>query len=266
MGEVRGESVVCGIDLAAQPARTAACVIEWTCDAAVVVDLRLGLTDADLLDLMRLPEARIGIDCPFGWPTDFVAFVTAHHEGRLAPPAAVGPAAPASDGTWRRPLANRVTDLEVRAVDGITPLSVSTDRIGHVALRLAALLAHCPPERAYPRDGTTALAEVYPAASLRRWVPHTRYKGTDGADARRAIVRGLAGRMPWLDLVGHEDALVASDDVLDSLVCALTARAVALGLTRPPAPEQRERARREGWIHVPTCEPGDLLTGPAPTA
>ena len=37
------------------------------------------------------------------------------------------------------------------------------------------------------------------------------------------------------------------------LVGSLVARAAALGLTQPPETDQeRDRAAREGWIHVPT--------------
>ena len=44
---------------------------------------------------------------------------------------------------------------------------------------------------------------------------------------------------------------MASDDALDAVLCALIARAAALGLTVPPPDQDRERARAEGWIHLP---------------
>jgi hypothetical protein len=46
-----------------------------------------------------------------------------------------------------------------------------------------------------------------------------------------------------------------SDDAFDALICALIARAAALGLTTPPSPgTQTERASVEGWIHLPTSD------------
>ena len=35
------------------------------------------------------------------------------------------------------------------------------------------------------------------------------------------------------------------------MLCAVAARAAALGLTEPPGDAQRDLAEREGWIHLP---------------
>jgi Protein of unknown function (DUF429) len=76
--------------------------------------------------------SKTGIDCPFGWPAAFVSFVTAHHASHPIP----------ADGTGsRRNVTMRRTDLFVHEQLGLTPLSVSADRIAHVALRCAVLLA-----------------------------------------------------------------------------------------------------------------------------
>ena len=48
-------------------------------------------------------------------------------------------------------------------------------------------------------------------------------------------------------------------DVVDAFVCALVARAARLGLTQAPPEEEMATARREGWIHVPTCRVEDLV-------
>ncbi|WP_433185959.1 DUF429 domain-containing protein [Actinoallomurus sp. CA-150999] len=103
---------------------------------------------------------------------------------------------------WRRNLALRLTDRVVHDRTGLTPLSVSADRIGHAALRLAALLARLARAgRPVDRSGTGVVVEVYPAASLRLWgLPHRRPE--DGR-ARDREVRGMdrapdrpAGRSP----------------------------------------------------------------------
>ena len=67
---------------------------------------------------------------------------------------------------------------------------------------------------------------------------------------------------PWLEWApGAWEACVASDDALDAVLCALIARAAALGLTAPPPAEELELARAEGWIHLPRKGSlGELLT------
>ena len=47
-----------------------------------------------------------------------------------------------------------------------------------------------------------------------------------------------------------------SDHAFDALVCALVARAAAIGLTASPTEGDREAARVEGWIAIPG--PGTL--------
>jgi hypothetical protein len=46
-------------------------------------------------------------------------------------------------------------------------------------------------------------------------------------------------------------AAEASDDVFDAIVCALVARAKALGRCHSVAATHREAAAREGWIAIP---------------
>src|SRR4051794_11540312 len=65
-----------GIDLAAQPRTTAACLIEWASEPRVE-KLGVGLADADLVKLARAAQ-KSGIDAPFGWPDPFVEAVAAH--------------------------------------------------------------------------------------------------------------------------------------------------------------------------------------------
>jgi hypothetical protein len=57
----------------------------------------------------------------------------------------------------------RLTDLAVREVMRLTPLSVSADRIGQVAMRCACLLAQLAQQGyAVDRSGGGKVAEVYP--------------------------------------------------------------------------------------------------------
>ena len=154
----------------------------------------------------------------------------------------------------------RVTDEHVRRFTGLVPLSVSADRIGHAALRWAAIAATLAAEgRDDSRDGAGLLVEVYPAAALRVWnLPFRGYKGTTNRAARDVLVDGLLERAPWLDL--HDEQLLCreSDDALDAVLCALIARAVACGAAAGPPDQHRERAADEGWIHVPRVSLSDL--------
>jgi predicted nuclease with RNAse H fold len=242
-----------GIDLAADPARTAACLIEWSDGHAAIVRFEAGCGDDRLIELAR-SASHIGIDSPLGWPDAFVAAVRDHAAGRRWP----GLDAPDAKA-FRRTLSLRATD-EAVAAGGPVPLSVSTDRLGITAMRCAVIVGMLERSgRAVARDGSGEVVEVYPAAALRRW--QSAYKGYKAGPAapgvREAIVAGLAGRTPWLRFDDADRArCVASDHLLDALVAALVTRAAALGLTERPPPRLVEQARREGWIHVPV--PGSL--------
>lgn len=248
-----------GIDLAADPKRTALARIAWEQGMATLTTLKVDVPDHYALHYLHEPEAKVAIDSPLGWPVDFLAFTAAHAEGRLAT-AGLDLGSPmdsewalSSDSGWRRPLANRATDMHVRQMVKLVPLSVSTDRIAHVAMRAARLMAHC--SRDMRRDGAGDIAEVYPAASLRMWgMPHRGYKGAARTRDRELMVEHILQRMPRLQVSdGKRRVLVDSDDALDAFICALTARAVVLGGTDWPQDRfSEERAMSEGWIHVPT--------------
>lgn len=247
-----------GIDLAASPDRTAACTLDWTGGQVSGVVHPAPLHDAELLDLMRAAD-RIGIDCPLGWPVRFVEALTAHHRGAAWPGrGAVDPIA------FRRGLVYRRTD-EVVAATGSRPLSVSTDRIGVVALRCALLLdAFEPPSDGEmpDRSGAGVVAEVYPAAAMRRWgLTGAGYKssGVPGSAALENLVAQLQAVAPWLDLpVADWATCRRSDHAIDAVIAALVTRAVAVGGTGGPTDDDRALAEVEGWIHVPAGELADL--------
>ena len=116
------------------PERTALASIEWARTRAVVRDLVCPADDGVILGAIG-QAGKTGIDCPLGWPDAFTDFVAAHRSGHVALPRD-------DTGTgWRRELTMRRTDAFVRDSLGLVPLSVSADRIAHVALRCAVLLA-----------------------------------------------------------------------------------------------------------------------------
>ena len=69
-----------GVDLAAAPANTAAVELAWEGDRATIVDIwgegRERVDDARLVELLGRSDAKIGVDCPFGWPAAFVELVS----------------------------------------------------------------------------------------------------------------------------------------------------------------------------------------------
>lgn len=214
------------------------------------MDVGVGASDAELLSATAEAD-KSGIDCPFGWPREFITFVSRHQDEHVeTEPGVMGP-------DWRRRLAYRVTDLHVKAtVPGIQGLSVSSDRIGITTMRCAALLSQLAAVgRRVDRTGAGAVVEVYPAASLVRWgFAHKGYKGTRGSQRRSALVDELRARVPWLDLGSYVDVIRRSDDALDAVLASLTARAAALELIEPIPLEAQPAAATEGWIALPMAD------------
>jgi len=237
-----------GVDLAADPAGTAVASIAWSATGATV---RLVIVPADDETIVELAgrSAKIGIDCPLGWPDAFVTFVGAHRDGRV----------PIPDGVdarqWRRRLAWRHTDEVARRLTGLVPLSVSADRIGHTAMRCAALQTRLAQAgRGVDRSGAGTVVEVYPAASLKVWgLPWRGYKTTKNQAALGIVVDQLKQAAPWLDLGGHEELCRHSDHALDAVVAALTARAAVRDQVCRPGERELPAARTEGWIAIPTA-------------
>jgi hypothetical protein len=241
-----------GIDLSAQPTKTAACLLEWGASSCSVGQLAVAWDNDALLGLIeRTSPVKVAIDAPFGWPVPFVEAVSAYSaSGHWPPPEET-----------RRPLLLRTTDLAVVAVfGGRPPLSVAADKIAVCAMRCAELLSALAPDGVIDRLGNGLTMEVYPAAALRQWgFEATGYKGNkpEQRDRRRRLAEAIAeATAPWLNLEPEQRALLAaSDHLLDALVSALVARAAAVGLTVPIPLEVQAVAATEGWIHLPRRQP-----------
>lgn len=253
---VRRPQATVGVDLAAGARRTAVCRVVWGASDRLMAEFVQPEDDEDLLAIV-LAADKTGLDCPLGWPSSFVATVLAHHQGlRLPPPARFEDRADGRPGLDA--LRFRLTDdLTWKATSMRPPLSVSTDLLGVVALRAARLLDGLAAKGVpVPRDGSGPVAEVYPAAALRRWgilVAGSYKRATPEARAvREHIVRSVEAGLG----LGLPEAVrarcVESHDHLDALLCALVARAVLVGDTgRPASAEELAAARQEGWIHLP---------------
>jgi len=237
-----------GIDLASQPAGTAACLVEWPDRGAPVVHEPIKKLDDDALIAMAQGCDVVGIDAPFGWPSAFVELISAHHAG-------VAPAVDWTDDDARRALRLRRCDRwlwKESGLGGRAPLSVSTDLISLPAMRCIGLLRRLG---VTDRSGGR-IVEVYPAAALRRWTRDpAKYKGrTPAAATKRAALRLELERRLGLSI---PPSATLDDDRLDAVVAACVARAAHLGHTMAPAPVQLPHAQREGWIHVPGIRPDD---------
>jgi hypothetical protein len=241
-----------GVDVASQPAGTAACRVRWERSGAVIESVEHELDDRRLAAILAEPAAAIGLDVPLGWPDGFVEAVARYHAG--------GPFGEAGIGR----LARRQTDQWVRDTIHQTPLSVSTDRIAYPAMRVARLVGGALPA-GFDRTGAGTLVEVYPAAALRVWeLPHRGYKGPANRAALLVIAQQLRDRCPWLS-AGRStwDEASRSDHEFDALLCALVARAHQLGLCHPIPLDLRDAAVREGWIAVPLPASLQALVGAA---
>lgn len=241
-----------GIDLSAEPVRTAVCTVTWAPGAATVEPPIRPADDAAVLAACSIAD-RVGIDCPFGWPEPFLVAMAAHVEGLP------WPGRDQSPGDYRRELRYRATDYYVHAATGRWPLSVSTDLIGVAAMRCASLLdALAARGSPVDRSGNGLVMEVYPAAALREWQLLRKSYKVD-PEVLDAMVTELRDRLPDLRFPEGDEAYRRSDHAFDALICALVARAGQCGGTVPPqTADQQRRALTEGWIHLPSGGPPSL--------
>ena len=238
-----------GIDLAAQPANTSVCAIDWGPSAPIVSDLRSGLDDEALLEAISDAD-KVGIDAPFGWPDEFVDAVVAHRDGTG------WPGRGEDQDLYRFHLSFRTTDRRLIEQGSRRPLSVSTDLIGVVAMRCVNLLDRLAARgEAVDRAGSGKVIEAYPAPALSYWgLTSVGYKSRVGVTRIPELLSRVEEALGGIEMSPMERKLAGADhNSFDALIASLVARAAALGLTQgPETAEERDRAVREGWIHVPT--------------
>ncbi len=244
-----------GVDLAADPKRTAACSIDWRAGTVILLPRPTG---DDAIVRAILGAEMTGIDVPLGWPDPFVDALVAHREGRPWPAMNTDPPAD------RLPLKFRLTD-RVAQDTGARPLSVSTDLIGVPALRGARIQQRLREAGAHvDRSGAAGcLFEAYPAAALRTWgFASTGYKGKGNLETLRGLLAAFAAGAGEIGSAIAACLSSCDDDEFDAVVCAVLARANLQAQTTAPEPDQLETARREGWIRLPTTPLARVIERP----
>ena len=254
---------VIGVDLAAADSNTALAVLDKSSTGWRLSQLSCPASDHDIISAVeQMPHnGKAGFDCPLGWPSAFVDFV-AKHQVRVADEI------PDKISLMKRRTDLRVTELVADHTTPsirLTPLSVSSDRIAVPAWRMAHLEQQLSADAHPDRSGSGSIVEVYPAAALAVWkLPHRGYKGRDGENVREKIVAGIdhrAGNL--LDIDDFYAELCASDHLLDALISALVAVAVATGQcvtdSGPRSPEEEDLAGAEGWIWLPDPDLTQIL-------
>lgn len=192
--------------------------------------------------LTDVPRALIAIDAPLGWPADMGPALSAHSAGQ---PISVAP----------NQLFRRETDRFIKRMINKQPLDVGADRIARTAVAAVNLLAaaRTVTERTIPLAWSpgfieTAAIEVYPAATLEaRGIASTGYKKPTDLERRREILAALAGDVR---VDSDHDAVTATDDMLDSVICCLAGKDFLDGKALAPPDDEFELIKREGWIWV----------------
>lgn len=233
-----------GIDLAARPKRTSLCVVDWT-SGPRIEELSSGIDDDRICGIAER-VAALGIDSPFGWPEPFISFIRHANDRTTAPSFKTAELRMRGTDLWVR---SHLADHQPKLPRPVQPLSVSTDKLGSVALRCVHLL-----ERLAARKvARTRIYKVYPAASLAKWCLNgggSYKRNTDASqEVRRIILQRLVDQ--GVDVGDFRHQLVTRHDDLDALISALTAALAYADKTVAPPPELADHAKLEGWIHIP---------------
>ncbi|MCV7421379.1 DUF429 domain-containing protein [Mycobacterium yunnanensis] len=241
-----------GISLTAQPSKTWMALVSWEDGKAELQVLQHGVNNFEVGQVTSSSDI-VGISCPFGWPKPFTDFVTRYsadqHGGSL-----VG-SVPSDSGMRYRFTAHLVKQL----APGINPPSALSGSAAVATLRCATILAECgqTPASIGHNSYPTKFVEVYPPASLSQWgLPYTGYKSASGQKLLVSMVTKLvtftAFAGPWLKLDRWLDTCQTEVGAFEAVICALTARAVALERAiSPHTPPEHHAAASEGWIWVP---------------
>lgn len=250
--KVVGAVQIIGIDCAVDPKNVGVCRAMWSEGTLSVLELHGRASARDIASMANVwladePRALFALDAPLGWPVPLAEALLAHQAGQPMPHEA-------------NELFRRLTDDVVATRLKKRPLDVGADRIARTAYAALELLRELrwTTDLAIPLGWSpgipaqTSAIEVYPAGTLKaRGLASSGYKGAGNQGARRRLVEELLDQMVLdADVAG---AMVASDHLLDAVLCALAGLDYVQGNVM--VPPDLERARREGWIWVRPLHP-----------
>jgi predicted nuclease with RNAse H fold len=185
------------------------------------------------------PLNLIALDAPLGWPITLGNTLHNHSAG-----------SPTNEDPDQ--LFMRETDRAIYERLKKRPLEVGANLIARTANAALELLEEVRgltkesiPLAWSPHDlHSIGAIEVYPAATLlaHGW-PTADYKHPYHRDGRQRIIDELP---QWLDISAARETILASPDVLDAVLCVLTAVDFREG--QCAAPTDKELATKEGWI------------------
>lgn len=257
-----------GIRLFENPGHSATCVIRWNAGQASV-DVRPRSLGVEGLanEVTAWNPAAIAVGAPFGWPSAMANAASRWRPG--------GRWEATTDGDrWLRRTetvtCHRVYGMpsipeNERIPSHLKPLIIETLKPAMVTWHCSALLDALSRRGAeiltdqvgqpFPADGRVRVVEACPISTMQVWgISRVTCKATGPQAVRREILGSLEkiGADGWITWQGtSRRRCVEWDGALDALMCAMVARAAALGLVHPPAPEDQAVARVEGWIALP---------------
>lgn len=240
-------STIIGIDCATDPKKVGLALGSLESGVARVQYVQCGSRarlPADVVShwLSKAPEALLAIDAPLGWPSALGSSLADHEAGEaLQVPADL--------------LFHRHTDTEIEGRLNKRPVEVGANLIARTAHAALAFLVDLrrltglPIPLAWDRthNDIARAIEVYPAATLRaHGIEAGEYKGTSEIAGREGLLARLGARVT---LPSDLQALQASADALDAVVCLVAGADFLEGRAVPPSDLQI--ARKEGWIWAP---------------
>jgi hypothetical protein len=234
---------IIGVDCSTDPKKLGLCRSATITGGLVVEEVVVGATHPiDLIcSWIKDSSSLIALDAPLGWPVELGESLKTHLAGQAIP----------VEGNQ---LFRRATDRFVKNKLGKQSLDVGADRIARTALWAVNFVESLSQVIREPIPlvwsasvvNPIAAIEVYPAASLiSRDLALRGYKKTENIEVRAEILAGLESEVRIK--CNHSD-IVATDDALDSVVCALAGYDFLN--SKCYEPEDLELAKKEGWIWV----------------
>lgn len=249
-----------GVDLAAQPAKTAICQIEVRGGNLGPLKFFPAATDQQIIDAAKASKVT-AIDAPLGFPEKFEEAMKTYVNG--------GPWPESPNDLDKKEICT--SSLQLRSTEQDLMVRESSDAPARRALSSSAsfltvttwralrLLAAITRDGYSPEcrtgGGESCVIEVYPAASIRAWGREPLAKRKTTSADRGVLLNAIVAQSDLLkELAGeYRNKIIKTDHAFDSFCACLTAIAFEAGYCRKP-----EKLTREGWIYVP--EKGTLAS------